>query len=270
VTQTSEPSASSTIINAIFHSAQDVTLMEILTDANNGAQVIGKILAISTIPADEKAKMVEAVRQVLPTIKAYSTPPYRLLLEAVGLPVPATALRASPMTAPNQRQSLSAPWQQHQGHMQQGQQHHQYQHHHQQQHQHQHQQQQQQQQLGTPPHQYGFYPYNQPMQTSPMNSMIGQMSGMNLSPLLVPQNMPMGQMRGQQQQPGGYPGGTAGAGGGGGMNQTTPNPNLTPRPDQSPRTPVAHPRGRMDMMHQMMSPASDPFNPVSDDLYSIP
>lgn len=253
ITQTSETQASTAIINAIFHSPQDVTLMEVLADANNGAQVIGKILAIASIPADEKTGMVEAVRLVLPTIKGYNTPPYRLLLEALGLPVPPSALRASPMTMtsrPGPGQGNMPPWQQQQRQPQ-------YPHH----------QQQQRGQQNTPPQQYGFYQYNQPMptQTSPIDSMMG--GGMNLSPLLVPQNMPIGQMRGGSGQHQGYQAG--GYGSGGGMGGTTPNPNLTPRQDRSPRTPIAHPRGRMDMhhqmqmQHQMMSPASDPFNPVS-------
>lgn len=219
VTQTAEPHASSTIINAIFSSPQDITLTEILTDANNGSQVIGKILAISTIPSETKSTMMEAVRRVLPTIKASNTPPYRLLLESVGLPVPPGAVRSSPMGGQppplrhnNHPNPQNPHWQPH-----------------------------------TPPHQYGFYPYHQPMHTSPMP--MNSMMGMNLSPLLMPQNMPLGQMRNNQH---------GGPGGG-----TTPNPNLTPKADQSPRTPVPHPRARLDMQHQMMSPASDPFNPVS-------
>jgi hypothetical protein len=76
---------------------------------------------------------------------------------------------------------------------------------------------------------------------------------MNLSPLLVPQNMPLGQMRSHGHH----------------------DPNLTPMPDHmSPRTPVpgmypqhGQPRrqfsGNGNHLNQMMSPTSDPFNPVS-------
>ncbi|WVO15655.1 hypothetical protein L204_103315 [Cryptococcus depauperatus] len=96
ITQTSEPVASTNLINAIFTSTNDQTLTEILSDANNGNQVIGKIIAVNTIPDDQKKLVIEAVRRVLPNIKASGTPPYRGLLEAVGLPVPAGYMGHSP------------------------------------------------------------------------------------------------------------------------------------------------------------------------------
>lgn len=89
ISQTSEPAASASLLSAIFTSPASSTLTEILSDANNGAQMIGKIIAINTITTDERDKLIEAVRAVLPGIKASNTPPYRSLLEIVGLPVPA-------------------------------------------------------------------------------------------------------------------------------------------------------------------------------------
>jgi hypothetical protein len=77
----------------------------------------------------------------------------------------------------------------------------------------------------------------------------------NMSPLLVPQNMPIGQMR-----PGPH----------GHGHSDSPDPNLTPMPNHSPRTPVPHPHAhgqgqglrRQFSGNHMMSPTSDPFNPV--------
>ncbi|KAL1411888.1 hypothetical protein Q8F55_002871 [Vanrija albida] len=108
INQTTEVAAAQTLISTIFHSPNDQNLTEILSDASNGSQVIGKILAVSSISADEKPKLLEAVRRVLPNIKASSTPPYRRLLEEVGLPVPAGPTYARPA---NNQQPVGG-WQQ--------------------------------------------------------------------------------------------------------------------------------------------------------------
>jgi len=156
-------------------------------------------MAISSLSSDDRSMMIETVRRILPNIKASSTPPYRLLLEAVGLPVPAGPIGAYPFSqvqipgpgpgpGPGQGQDRG------QGYWSQG-----------------------------------LYPYHQPA---------GDSSGYqppNLSPLLIPQNMPLGQS----------------------MRTGSPNQN------GSPRTPQARHRGRMSPQSQMMSPGSDPFNPVS-------
>lgn len=192
ITQTAEPAAATTLINAIFSSSNDVTLTEVLTDANNGAQVIGKIIAISSLPAADRETMIGATRRVLPTIKAANTPPYRLLLEAVGLPVPA---------GPNL--SRNANWQQGQGQNAHG------------------------NRRGAPPgSEYGAQYANPGM-------LMYHPMGQGISPLLIPQNMPLGQA---------IRNGSPNLGGG-------------------PRTPSAMQRGRMSPA-QMMSPGSDPFNPV--------
>ncbi|WVF66105.1 hypothetical protein IAT40_000844 [Kwoniella sp. CBS 6097] len=170
ITQTTDPAASTNMVQSIFTSTNDQTLIEILTDANNGAQVIGKILAVNTISAEQKAQMVEAVRRVLPGIKASNTPPYRQLLEAVGLPVPAGYIgNNSSFGRNNQSSSASGMgWQ------------------------HQQQQQQQQQQPSFGMSAQSFYGYHQPSVNTQMYPGVN-----NLSPLLIPQNMPLGQsMRG--------------------------------------------------------------------------
>ncbi|WRT63890.1 uncharacterized protein IL334_000816 [Kwoniella shivajii] len=158
MTQTTEPIAANNLIQSIFISNNDQTLIEILSDANNGSQVIGKILAINNIPQDQKAQMTETVRKVLPGIKASNTPPYRMLLEAVGLPVPAGYINnSSPFGRP--QQPNGGMWQQSFGMSAQ----------------------------------QAFYGggngYQQPYPSmATMN---------NLSPLLIPQNMPLGHsMRG--------------------------------------------------------------------------
>jgi protein JSN1 len=224
ITQTSEPSASTTLINSIFTSPQDQTLFDILSDANNGTQVIGKLLANSTSTSTEKEMMVETVRRVLPTINTSSTPPYRVLLEAVGLPVPPSVSPAPGARGPRQGQNQQQQQWQGQG----------------------------QGQGYQPPYQYGGFsqnPYHHQQQFMSQHQHqqyqgLGQGHGVNLSPLLVPQNMPLGQMR---------------------HNHDSSDPNLTPMPGHmSPRTPVPHPHhpGRQGP-GGMMSPTSDPFNPVS-------
>lgn len=144
--------------------------------------------------------MVEAVRRVLPNIKASTTPPYRMLLEAVGLPVPAGYVNDSPFGRnPNPHWQPNRQQQQPQ------------------------QQQQQQPQFGQT-----YYPYHQSVNDAGYQAVNGLD---NLSPLLIPQTMPLGQMRGN------------------------------PQTGKSPRTPTAR-QGRLSP-GSMMSPASDPFNPVS-------
>ena len=206
ITQTADKTAASILINAIFNSPADATLTEILSDANNGAQVIGKILAISSLAADEKETMTEATRRVLPTVKASSTPPYRLLLEAVGLPVPTGHMGGGNQFGQARGWQQPQPRSQPQGFG-----------------------------YGYPYHHHqpngssspGHLPTPPPMQYGPM--------GQNLSPLLIPQNMPLGQA----------------------MRQGSPNPSV------SPRTPQPRNLGRLSPGSQMMSPGSDPFNPVS-------
>lgn len=190
ITQTTEPQASTNLVQAIFTSTNDQTLIEILSDANNGNQVIGKIIAVNTIAEDQKKQMVEAVRRVLPNIKASTTPPYRMLLEAVGLPVPAGYVSGSPFG-----RNPTPQWQPNR------------------------------------PQQFSqaYYPYHQPVNGASYQAVNGLG---NLSPLLIPQTMPLGQMRGN------------------------------PQPGKSPRTPAAR-QGRLSSPGSMMSPASDPFNPVS-------
>lgn len=213
ITQTTETSAAATLINAIFASTSDAVLTEVLSDANNGNQVIGKIIAISTLPAEEKEMMIAATRRVLPGVKASSTPPYRLLLEAVGLPVPTGPMNASPYGGRGWQQPRHHS---HPGHSPQN-----------------------VPQGMSPGYGYGYPAYHHlphgGSPTPPPGVNYSQM-GQNLSPLLVPQNMSLGHS----------------------MRNGSPGPNMG-----SPRTPQARQRGRLSPGAHMMSPGSDPFNPVS-------
>ena len=184
-------------------------MTEILTDANNGAQVIGKIIAISSLAQGDKDVMLEATRRVLPTLKASSTPPYRHLLEAVGLPVPAGHIGSSPFNnakwpaqaAGSRQPALGAGFNGYGSN-------------------------------GSP---HGAYGQTRGMSQGQQQMMYAPMAmGNGLSPLLSAQNMPLSQAI------------------------RTGSPNLV----GSPRTPVARQRGRMSPGSQMMSPGSDPFNPV--------
>lgn len=171
INQTTEPAAASNLLNTIFHSPSDQILTEILSDASNGSQVIGKILAVQSITAEEKPALLEAVRRVLPNIKAASTPPYRRLLEEVGLPVPAGSHNYA------RGQPAAAQWQQ--------------------------------------SFQMGYGQMPNPGFPQPLGS-----AGM--APLLIPQNsQPRNAAQAQQA------------------------------------------RGRLSPVNHMLSPASDPFNPVS-------
>lgn len=183
INQTTEAAAAQTLLSTIFHSPGDMILTEILSDASNGSQVIAKILAVQSIPSEDKPGLLNAVRRVLPNIKAANSPPYRRLLEEVGLPVPA---------GPTYPRPQHVPWQQ----------------------------------------SFQVPPYGQPMLANPG---FPQPLGGGLTPLLVPQNMSLGHA----------------------IRATSPNAN------GSPRTPQQRSRGRMSPVSQMMSPGSDPFNPVS-------
>ena len=181
------------------------------------------MLAISSLSTEDKKLCHEACRRVLPNIKASSTPPYRILLEAVGLPIPSGHMGSNGLSGAPRQTSNSSPGWQHQS-AQVG----------------------LAQQRGPQvpqgvPGAYGYYPYHQPNVSPALSGLTpgnlgayGPM-GQNLSPLLVAQNMPLGQTRNPSPKVGGM----------------------------SPHTPIARHRGRMSPNSQMLSPGSDPFNPVS-------
>lgn len=164
-------------------------------DANNGVQVIGKILAISSMEEKQKQSMVDAVRRVLPDIKASSAPPYRQLLEAVGLPVPSGS---QGNMGGYGRQGGQGWMNDRRGSYQAG---------------------------GRQPQAMGYYGYQQP----------GAYGGLGGTALLAASGM--------------------GVNGGARLG--------SPAIEGSPRTPQPRFMGRLSPAAHMMSPASDPFNPVS-------
>lgn len=218
ISQSTEPTAAQTLIAGIFASPGHQSLIEILSDANNGAQVIGKIIAVSTIAAEEKEKMLDAIRRVMPEIKASGTPPYRHLLEAAGLPIPVSSgPPVVPFNPHGQPGHMGAPrggWQgQGQGMRRKS------------------------SGYGSQGHDGNAYMPNYGYQG---NMGIQQQYGAGLPPIMIPS-----------------------------MNGGGAQEHLR-RGIDSPRTPVGRQRGRMSPgPSQMMSPGSDPFNPVSTTLVDI-
>jgi protein JSN1 len=188
-------------------------------DASNGVQVIAKILASSSLQADTKSTMIESVRKVLQSFRQGHTPPYRLLLEIVGLPVPAGPSPFS-RTYPNQQPQSQGGYY-----------------------------------TPSPQHAQGYHRQNQSSPSPQPNAYGNGMTGPNLSPLLIPQNMALGQMRNGGGPPNSGMGGKMMGMNIGGMGGS---------PQMQPRTPQAIQRGRLSPGpgSHMMSPGSDPFNPV--------
>jgi len=172
--------------------------------------------------------MVEAIRRVLPSIKASSTPPYRGLLETVGLPIPAGHLGGSPF---GRGAGLGRGWQ---GPMAPTSQ-----------------EQHALNQIAThagmgyqPSPSYGYPQQQHNAQIPyPRMGMYGDMSSMSsaLSPLLMPQNMPLGQS----------------------ARQKAPSSDFARH--EGGQGPLAGPveLGRMSPGSMLMSPSSDPFNPFA-------
>lgn len=232
ISQNSEPSASLALTAAIFESAQDTTLFEVLQDANNGPNVISKILAVSSVTTMTKDIMYEAVKRVLPMIKASVTPPYRSLLEMVGLPVPAAPVNGHMgYRAPSRGSWSGSPGPSYSA------------------------------AFAGQPGQAAYPAYGQPPYYAMPNlngfglggamgyGGLGAQGAAALSPLLMPHNLPLGaSSRGPDRRD------SSSSLGGGGRG-----------------------RGQMGLgrMHpapptQMMSPASDPFNPFASPSIDFP
>jgi protein JSN1 len=88
VNQKIEPDASSQVVDALFSSAGDHVLTDVLGDQVNGVAVVHKILTSPFIDPIEKGNYVEATKRVLIELKVIATQAYRRLIEEVGLPVP--------------------------------------------------------------------------------------------------------------------------------------------------------------------------------------
>lgn len=88
VNQKFEPSASTQIVHALFFSAGDHVLTDVLGDQVNGVAVVHKILTSPFIDPHERPSYLEATKRVLIELKVIATQAYRRLIEEVGLPVP--------------------------------------------------------------------------------------------------------------------------------------------------------------------------------------
>lgn len=88
INQKAEPEASRHITNALFFSANDQVLTDVLGDQVNGVTLVQKILQSPLVDPDQKHSLVEATKKVLVDLKVTSSQAYRRLLEEVGLPVP--------------------------------------------------------------------------------------------------------------------------------------------------------------------------------------
>ena len=162
--------------------------------------------------------MLEAIRRVMPEIKASSTPPYRHLLEAAGLPV---STSSGPPVVPFHPHGQNA--------------------------------------------QQGFGPGGRGgwgRKGSGYGHAHSSMGMAGYAPGSVQGGYGYASEVGMQQQYGGLPPimiPPMNGGGGGGQGQ----PPGQRRATDSPRTPIGRQRGRMSPgPSQMMSPGSDPFNPV--------
>ena len=94
VNQKEEPEAVDVVLNAIFKSPGDQVLHEILQDQVHGSHSITKIVCSDIVEPRRKAELVQACKRVLEGMKNTNGFAYRKLLEECGLPVPATVAPA--------------------------------------------------------------------------------------------------------------------------------------------------------------------------------
>lgn len=87
VNQKAEPEAATTILDAMFKSPEDRVLQEILQDQVHGCHTVAKIVTGGGLPPHDKAEYVEACKRVLSNMRVSSSFAYRKLLEECGLPV---------------------------------------------------------------------------------------------------------------------------------------------------------------------------------------
>lgn len=85
INQRNEPEARDTILQALFFSANDQVLEDILVDQNCGATLIFKVLTTPFFDEQIRADVVQNVRNVLVRIKAQPQQGYKRLMDEVGL-----------------------------------------------------------------------------------------------------------------------------------------------------------------------------------------
>ncbi|KAF2808854.1 uncharacterized protein BDZ99DRAFT_477361 [Mytilinidion resinicola] len=85
INQRNEPEARDTILQALFFSANDQVLEDILSDQSCGATLIFKVLTTPFFDEDIRADVVQNVRNVLLRIKAQPAQGYKRLMDEVSL-----------------------------------------------------------------------------------------------------------------------------------------------------------------------------------------
>jgi protein JSN1 len=85
INQRNEPEARDTILNALFFSANDKVLEDILTDQQCGSTLIFKVLTTPFFDEKIRTDVVQNVRNVLIRIKAQPQQGYKRLMDEVGL-----------------------------------------------------------------------------------------------------------------------------------------------------------------------------------------
>ncbi|KNZ45814.1 hypothetical protein VP01_778g3 [Puccinia sorghi] len=84
INQASDPQASQTIIDGIFHSSK-LVLEEILGDQAHGVNVLSKALTSSFLSADLKCTMSEKIKEMMVSLRVQHIPAYKKLAEEVGV-----------------------------------------------------------------------------------------------------------------------------------------------------------------------------------------
>lgn len=91
VNQKEEPEAVKVVLDAIFKSAGDQVLHEILQDQVHGSHTISKIVCGDVVGPEQKEELIQITRRVLESMKNTNGYAYRKLLEVCGLPIPTSA-----------------------------------------------------------------------------------------------------------------------------------------------------------------------------------
>lgn len=88
VNQRDEPEASSVVLEAIFGSPQDAVLRDVLADQVHGVHTIQKIVCGGFVEPADRSMVLSATKRVLEGMRVTSAYAYKRLLEECGLPVP--------------------------------------------------------------------------------------------------------------------------------------------------------------------------------------
>ncbi|EDN03130.1 conserved hypothetical protein [Histoplasma mississippiense (nom. inval.)] len=85
INQRNEPEARETVLKALFYSAGDETLEQILSDQTSGATFIFKVLTTPFFDESMRTEVVQTVAKVLTKLKTTPSQGYKRLMDEVGL-----------------------------------------------------------------------------------------------------------------------------------------------------------------------------------------